>query len=97
MNQNEDLHWQRLLALSAPTFAAETTPPYGFTTRFLAQLRAETRQRELFERIGVRAIFASIGMLVLTLGFSVGVKYLGRTDLEPGLRGIVQVENVPVS
>lgn len=97
MNENGDIRWQNLVALSAPTFAGDASPPYGFTTRFLAQLHAETRQRELVERIGARALFASLAMLVATLALSLGVDRFNRGDLEPGLRSIVQVEDIPVS
>jgi len=53
---------------------------------------------EVAERIGMRALFASLFVLVLAAGITLRMDYLDRgDDLEPGLRGIVQVENVPVS
>jgi hypothetical protein len=97
MNDKEDMQWLNLVALSAPTFALDPTPPYGFTTRFLAQYRTETRQRELVERIGMRALFASLGLLLLAAAVNFGVDYSQRADLEPGLPGLVQVENMRVS
>ncbi len=97
MNEFENGRWQNLVALSASSFAGELTPPYGFVTRTLAELRAETRQRELVERIGLRALFASLAILLATVGLTIGATYVNRGDLEPGLGNIVQVENVPVS
>jgi hypothetical protein len=97
MNDNFDKHWQQLVALSAPTFRGDTAPPYGFTTSMLARLRDESREIELVERIGLRAVFASLAMLLLALGVTFGASYLNRGDLEPGLKSIVQVENVAVS
>jgi hypothetical protein len=97
MNELEDTHWKNLLAMSSPAFAGEAHPPYGFTTRTLARLREETRQLETAERIGLRAVFASLFLLLLTVVGTLGVDQLNRGDLEPGLRSIVQVENVPLS
>lgn len=94
---NEDIRWQQLVALSAPTFLGVTNPPYGFTTATLARLREESRQTAMIERIGLRAIFASLGMLVLAAGILEGARYMTTSDLEPGLNNIVQVENVAVS
>lgn len=97
MNEPEDLMWQKLLALSAPTFAGDAAPPYGFTTRFLANWRAEARQCELMERIGLRTLFASLGVLAIAGTLAFGFHYLDRSNLEPGLSGIIQIENVPAS
>jgi hypothetical protein len=94
----EDSHWQNLVALSAPAFAgADDAPPYGFTTRVLARLKTENRQRELMERIGMRALFASLVILLLTGAVTLGVSHGDRGDFEPGLRGIIQAANVPIS
>jgi hypothetical protein len=90
--------WRNLVALSAPAFAAtDERPPYGFTTRVVAQLGAETRQRELMERTGLRALFASLAILLLTGALTLGVRQMDRSDLEPGLRGILQAANIPLS
>jgi hypothetical protein len=93
---NEDQRWQYLVALSAPTFMEDITPPFGFTTRMLGQLRNVESERELVERIGLRAIFASLAVLLIALGVLLDARYHS-SDLEPGLRSIVQVENVPIS
>jgi hypothetical protein len=97
MNEQDDVRWQNLLTMSAPTFAGEEMPPYGMVTRTLARLREETRQRELVERIGLRALFASLGILGLTAAATLGAGYFDGSDLEPGLNSFVQVENVQVS
>ena len=89
--------WKTLLTLSAPTFTDNVEPPYGFTTSLLAHLREENRDVELAERVGFRALLASMGVLVIALVLAVSVGYLNQSDLEPGLRSIVQVENVPIS
>jgi hypothetical protein len=97
MNESENVRWQNLLSLSASTFTGEETPPYGFTTRFLAQLRAENQQRELVERIGLRALFASLGVLLLAALVTLGVDHQSQGDLEPGVRNILQVDNIQLS
>ena len=89
--------WKNLLALSAPTFANEAVPPFGFTTSLLARLREQDRDMEQAERIGVRALFASLGALVLAAILAFSASRVNHNDIEPGLRSIVQVENVPLS
>jgi hypothetical protein len=98
MNTHEDEKWQSLLSRSTPTFAGEAAPPYGFITGTLAQLRAEKRQQEEFERIGWRALLASLAVLVIaaTVTLSVNSKDRGN-DFEPGVRSLVQMENIQVS
>jgi hypothetical protein len=99
MNTNQDDKWHSLLALSAPTFNAESAPPYGFMTAMLAQLRLERQQEQQLGRLCWRAIFASLAVLALSAGVTLGVRLqLNRgDDLEPGMRGLIQVENVPAS
>ena len=99
MNDTEDTSWQNLIAISAPAFpgAIDEAPPYGFTTRILAQLGAETRQRELMERIGLRALLASMTILMVTAAFALGLNHGERSDFEPGLSGILQAADVPLS
>ncbi len=97
MNEPENTRWHNLIALSAPTFTGDDAPPYGFVTSTMARLREETRQVELAERIGMRALFASLALLFITAMVTLGLQYHDRSDLEPGLRGIVQVENVQLS
>jgi hypothetical protein len=96
-SNHEDLIWQNLLSASAPTFHAETIPPYGFMTQAMARLMAEKGQRDLMERIGIRAIFASLAVVVLTLGVTLIAQAEDRGQLEPGMKNVLQVENVPVS
>jgi hypothetical protein len=97
MNEQQDLRWKNLAALSAPACAGDVVPPYGMVTSTLARLRAETRQTEMAERIGLRALFASLAILVCTAAVTVGISSRESSDLEPGLKNIVQVENVPLS
>ncbi len=97
MNSNEDMKWQSLLASSAPAFAGEMTPPYGFLTRTLARLEEEQRQKQQLEKISLRAIFASMAALVITVGITLTLHLQRPTDLEPGVRSLIQVENVQVS
>lgn len=99
MNTHQDTKWQQLLALSAPTFAEESTLPYGFMTSMLAQLRQERQQDQQIGRLCWRAIFASLAALVVAAGITVGVhRHLNRgDDLDPGMRGLIQVENIQAS
>lgn len=98
MNTNEDKKWQGLLSRSTPTFAGETAPPYGFVTGTLARLRAETRQQEEFERIGWRALLASLAALAIAATVTLSMSYMDRGgDFEPEVRGLVQMENIQVS
>ena len=98
MNTSEDEKWQNLLLRSTPTFAAEAVPPYGFITGMLAQLRAEKRQQEELERIGWRALLASLAALVIAATVTLSMNYMDRGgDFEPGVRSLVQMENIQVS
>jgi hypothetical protein len=98
MNTREDEKWQGLLLRSAPTFAGEATPPYGFITGTLARLGAEKRQQEEFERIGWRALLASLAALVIAATVTLGISFTDRGgDFEPGVRSLVQMENIQVS
>jgi len=98
MNINEDEKWQALLLRSTPTFAGEASPPYGFMTSALAQLRAEKRQQEELERIGWRALLAALAALAIaaTVTLSMGLRDQGG-DFDPGVRSLVQMENIQVS
>ena len=97
MTKSENLHWHNLVSLSAATFDGDDAPPYGFTTRFLSRQRAEAKQRELIERIGLRAIFASLAMLVVAAAVTFGVDYANRSEFDPGLRSMVQAEHLQLS
>ena len=97
-NSKEDQNWQNLLLRSTVTFAGETEPPYGMITSTLARLGAEKRQQEDIERIGWRALLAAMAALVVAATVTVSVDFMNRGgDLEPGTRGLVQVENIQVS
>lgn len=95
----EDEKWQALLSMSAPTFAGENTPPYGFITRTVSQLKAQRKQQELVERIGLRAFLASLAILFASacVTLSLSLHQPGRGDLEPGIGSLIQVENFQVS
>ncbi|HEY0256678.1 MAG TPA: hypothetical protein VGC39_04475 [Candidatus Methylacidiphilales bacterium] len=94
----QDQKWQNLLLRSTPTFTGEATPPYGFVTATVTRLRLEDRQQAEFERIGWRALLASFAALVIaaTVTFSVSLHDRGG-DFEPGVGGMVQMENIQVS
>ncbi len=96
-NSHADARWQALLARSSSTFAEESTPPYGFVTSTLARLREEKGERELLERIGLRALFAAFAILVAAGGFTIGVQLQDRYDLEPGLNSVFQADDVPLA
>jgi len=94
----EDQTWRELLAQSRPAFAGETEVPYGLATRVLAGAREQRGQRDAFERIGWRAILASLAMVALTAGLTLGVQAMNdREDLEPGIQSLAVLENVQVS
>jgi len=94
----EDEKWQGLLLRSAPAFAGEASAPYGFVTGTLAQLRAEKRQQEEMERIGWRALLASMAALAVAAAVTLSVNLTDPSmDFDPGVRSLVQIENVPVS
>lgn len=98
MNKTDNETWQKLLALSEPTFAGEATPPYGFVTSTLAGLRTQQTQVETIERIGWRALLASLAALAVatTLAFTLdGQDQSG--DFDPGVKNLVQMENISVS
>jgi hypothetical protein len=99
MNTNQDNKWEALLALSAPTFAGESTLPYGFITSTLAQLRREQRQEQQLGRLCWRAIFVSLVALVVSAGVTISVhRHFSRgDDLDPGMGRLIQMENVQAS
>jgi hypothetical protein len=99
MNPNQpDQIWKNLLAQSAPTFAGEAEPPYGFVTSTLAALRVESRQEREIERIGWRAVMASLAALGVAAALTLTVSLHNQgPDFEPGVRGLVQMDNLPYS
>jgi len=98
MSSQEDEKWQGLLLRSAATFTGEAEPPYGFVTGTLARLRAEKRQQEELERIGWRALLASLAALAIAATVTLSVNFRDRGgDFEPGVRSLVQMENIQVS
>jgi hypothetical protein len=98
MNDSEQAQWHNLLAMSAPAFAVgETAPPYGFVTRVRARLETESCQREMMERVGLRALLASLAVLILTAAIMIEVNRADRPDFEPGLGGLLQAADVPLS
>ena len=97
-NSKEDEKWQCLLQQSAPTFAGTAEPPYGFVTSILARLRTENGQQAEMERIGWRALLASLAALAVAATVVVSVNLSDRGgDFDPGIRGLVQMENIQVS
>lgn len=95
MKSKEEHVWEELLAQSAPTFAGETSPPFGFTSRVLAALRDQSRQEAAWEAVGLRAIIASLAAVV---GIALITFVLhDRDDLDPAVKSIALVENVQVS
>jgi len=98
MKSKEDGKWRGLLLRSAPTFTGEADLPYGFITGTLARLRAEKRQQEELDRIGWRALLASLAALAIAVTVTLSVNFKDRGgDLEPGVRSLVQMENIQVS
>jgi hypothetical protein len=95
MKSKEDMMWENLLAKSAPTFTGEPTPPYGLTTRILAAVRDQQQEVAIWERVGRRAILASlaavVGIALLTF-----VRH-DSDDLDPAVKSVALVENVQVS
>ncbi len=95
---NEDQTWRELLAQSRPAFAGETEMPYGLVTRVLAGTRDQRRQRDALDRIGWRAILASLAMVAVTAGLTAGLQAMNdREEPEPGIQNLAMVENVQVS
>ena len=97
MNAKEDMKWQALLASSSPAFTGEAIPPYGFLTSTMARLKEQKREQEQIEKISLRAIFASMATLVLTVSITLVLHFQSPRELEPGVRSLIQAENIQVS
>jgi hypothetical protein len=95
MNTREENVWKSLLAQSAPTFAGDGAPPPGLATRVLAHAREARAQEATWERIGLRAIFASLALVVVMT--AVTFANLRADDADAPVRGLAQLENVQVS
>jgi len=93
----EDQKWQALLARSTPTFAGNTTLPFGFLTQTLARIKTENREREIFERIGLRSLFVAISVLIAVVGVSISVQLQSRSDFDPAVKSLLQADDVPIS
>jgi len=79
-------------------FCRRRCSPYGFITGTLAQLRAESRQQNEFERIGWRALLTSLAALVIAAMVTLSVDFSDQSgDFEPGTKSVVQLENIQVS
>src|SRR5476651_927736 len=98
MNKTENETWQKLLSLSATNFAGEAVPPYGFVTSTLANLKARQTHVEDFERIGWRALLASLAALAIAATLAVTLDMRNSSgDFDPGVNSLVQMENFSVS
>ena len=97
MKTREEEKWHNLLGQSAPTFAGETEPPYGFVTGMLGRFRAAERQREEAERIGWRALLASLVTLAAVVTLTVGLQLHDRNEIDPGVRSIIEIQNAPIA
>jgi hypothetical protein len=97
MNMKEDRVWESLLTQSTPAFAAETEVPFGLPTRVLAALRDRQGQEAMWDRIGHRAILASLGAVLGLALLTFVVAREQSDDLDPGVQSLALVENVQVS
>lgn len=94
MKTREDNVWTLLLAQSAPTFLGNATPPLGLAARVLAGAREARVQEEAWERVGLRAILASLAAVaVLT---AVTLSSWHRDDVDVPVRGLAALEHVQV-
>ena len=94
---HEDAKWKALLTHSAKTFAGDDAAPFGFVTSTLARIKAENKERDLLEFIGLRAVFAALAVLVAVGGLTIGIELQHHVDLDPSLKGIVQAEDIPIA
>jgi anti-sigma-K factor RskA len=97
MSLREDQTWSALLAKSAPAFAGETEPPFGLATRVLADARQQWSQQEASERLGLRALFASLAMVAVTAALTAGLHLVDNRETDPVIRSMAVVENAQVS
>ena len=76
MNSREDEKWQGLLLRSAPTFAGEADAALWICHQHAGPARAENRQQEEIERIGWRALLASLAALVIAATVTLSVSLI---------------------
>ena len=94
----QDEKWLNLQRASGPTFAPEPPPPYGFLTGMMARLRAEERQQRDVERIGWRALLASLAALVIAAAVTFSLdRGDSSSDFDPGVKSLVQIDEMPFS
>ena len=96
-HEREDAVWCKLLAQSRPAFSGETEPPYGFVTATTARLVAERRQREIVEKIGFRAVMASLAALGLATALTLMLELRDTSGGDPEIQNLANVENMPLS
>lgn len=97
MKTREDHVWESLLLQSAPAFAGETVPPFGFSTHMLAGLRDQQREEAAWERTGLRAIFASLAAVAGLALVTLAVTKHESDDIDPAVQSMALVEHVQVS
>jgi uncharacterized membrane protein len=95
MNTQEDNVWKSLLAQSAPTFAGAMTPPLGLAARVLAQTRDARVQEAAWERVGLRAILASLAAVGVLAAVTLSSWH--RDDVDVPVRGLAAIEDMQVS
>ena len=72
--------------------------PYGFVTSTLSRVKAERGQVAEIERIGWRALLASLAALAIAATLTVSLNLQdNKTDFEPGVRGLVQMDDISIS
>jgi len=95
MKTKEDIVWESLLAQSAPAFAVEAVPPFGLATRVLAAVREQQEQVAVWDRVGRRAIFASLAAVLAIAALTVARQ--AHDDDDPSVKSLALVENIQVS
>jgi hypothetical protein len=94
----QDEKWLNLLRASSLTFAPEPTPPYGFMTGMISRLLAEERQQQEAERIGWRALLASMAALVIAAAVTLSLnRGDSSSEFDPGVKSLVQMDNISLS
>jgi anti-sigma-K factor RskA len=97
MKSPEDNIWQSLLVQSAPTFAGDLQPPFGFVAATLAALRAQARQQAELERVGWRALAGALMTLTAVITLTIGLQMHDRNDPDPAVQRMVEIDHIAVS